>query len=157
MGGRVREDREASYGECLSPFGRSFNALKHPHRVVHLVSALGLHIPYIKAHILDSGLSFLWATKAIRICERGEPSCCIRRLPLLLLRKRRVPTHFYEERETLQKVRGSSGEQPSSSSSLIFALQAKIHSFFVKELLDQSYKIYQDINSINPNLMIVVH
>ena len=30
----------------------------------------------------------------------------------------------------------------SSSTSLIFALQVKILSFFVKEIIDQSYKIY---------------
>ena len=102
-GGRVREDRDAGYGECLSPFGRCFNALKLPYRAGHLVRSLGIHIPYKRTLILVFRLSFLWATKAIRICEGGEPYCCCRRLPLLLLRKRRVLTHFYEERETLQK------------------------------------------------------
>ena len=58
---------------------------------------------------------------------------------------------------TAKRIRGSSGKLFPSSSSPIFALQAKIHSFFVKELLDQSYKIYQGIKSINPNLMIVVY
>ena len=47
-GGQVRENREASYGECLSPFGRYFNALKLPYRAGHLVRSLGIHIPYKK-------------------------------------------------------------------------------------------------------------
>ena len=37
-----------------------------------------------------------------------------------------------------------------SSSSLIFALQAKIQSFFVKDHLDQSYKIYKGIIIFKP-------
>ena len=65
-GGQVREDREASYGrseaiygECLSPFGRYFNALKLFYRAGHLVRPLGIHIPYKKAHILVFRSSFL--------------------------------------------------------------------------------------------------
>ena len=59
MGGRVREDREAGYGEDLSPFGRYFNALKLPYRAGHLVRSLGIHIPYKKVHILVFRSSFL--------------------------------------------------------------------------------------------------
>ena len=55
----MREDREASYGVRLSPFGGFLNALKLPYRAGHLVRSLGLHIPYIKVNILDSRLSFL--------------------------------------------------------------------------------------------------
>ena len=40
---------------------------------------------------------------------------------------------------------------------LLHLLPRSLLSLFVKELLDQSYKIYQGINSINTNLMIVVH
>ena len=101
--GRVGGDEEAGYGEDYPHFGWTFNALKHPHRAGHLLRALGLPICYKKAYILSVRSSFLWATIAIRICEGGEPSCCTWELPLLLLRKKRVPTHFYEERETLQK------------------------------------------------------
>ena len=57
--GRVREDREAGYGEYLSPFGSYFNALKLPYRAGHLVRSLGIHIPYKKAHILVFRSSFL--------------------------------------------------------------------------------------------------
>ena len=63
----MREDREAGYGVSLSPFGRFFNTLKLFHRAGHLVRSLGLHIPYIKVNILDSRLSLLCATIAIRI------------------------------------------------------------------------------------------
>ena len=43
----------------------------------------------------------------------------------------------------------------SSSTSLIFALPAKIPSFFVKEIIDQSNTIYKgDVFMINPSLMI---
>ena len=37
-----------------------------------------------------------------------------------------------------------------SSSSLIFALQAKIQSFFLKDHIDQSYKIYKCIIIFKP-------
>jgi hypothetical protein len=44
----------------------------------------------------------------------------------LLSWRKEVPTHFYEERETLQKDSRFIGRISASSSSLIFALPAKI-------------------------------
>ena len=55
----MREDKEASYREGLSLFGRYFNALKLPYRADHLVRSLGIHIPYKKTLILVFRSSFL--------------------------------------------------------------------------------------------------
>ena len=55
----MREDKEAGYGEGLSPFRRYFDALKLSYRASHLVRSLGIHIPYKKAHILIFRSSFL--------------------------------------------------------------------------------------------------
>ena len=64
---------------------------------------------------------------------------------------RKFPPTFTRNGKHIRRIRGSSGEHPSSSSSLIFALQAKIQFFFVKDYLDQSYKIYKGIVIIFPN------
>ena len=48
-----------SVGLMFIPFGGFLTAQKLLHRAGHLVGGLGLHIPYIKAHILDSRSSFL--------------------------------------------------------------------------------------------------
>ena len=72
---------------------------------------------------------------------------------MLLSRRKEVPTHFYEERETLQKDSRFIGRTSASSSSPDFALPAKISSFLVKDFIDQFYKIYKGDVINFPNLI----
>ena len=69
----------------------------------HIYGILGLDIRYIKACILTFRSSSFECSLAIRICERETFFLLLKEASKLLLRRKEVPTHFYEERKTLQK------------------------------------------------------
>ena len=62
----------------------------------------------------------------------------------LLKRRKNAPTCFYKKWE--HTAEGLKIDQGSSSSPffLIFVLPIKITSFFVKNILDHTYKVYRD-------------
>ena len=95
---------------------------------------------------------------AIRICKENKTSCCSRRLLLLLSMRKRVPTHFYEERKTQQKdsrfIRRTSFrffilDLCSTRKDLIFLCERLFRS------IQQDLLRYCDTS--NPILMIIYH
>ena len=64
----------------------------------------------------------------------------------LLKRRKKAPMHFYKKREHTAEGLKVDWDSSSSTFFLIFVFPTKMISFFVKDIIDHTYKVYRGKN-----------